>query len=74
MTELKNYRIKKVTKGNGKSRYYPQKKILWFWMNIGFTEGYEVYDNEYWAQVRIFEDYNNSQKDNVEYILPDESH
>lgn len=68
---LMNYRIKKVTKPDGKVRYYPQKKIFGFlWWNLVDVDGY---GSESWAQVRVFEDYNNSQKDKVEYLLPDSS-
>lgn len=67
---LMNYRIKKVTKPDGKDWYYPEKKFLWFWWNIGHTEGY---GNECWAQGRIFADYNKTQKDKVEYLAPDSS-
>lgn len=67
---LMNYRIKKVTKGDGKVWYYPQKKILWFWWNIGPADGY---GNECWAHSRIFADCQRMQKDKVEYLLPDSS-
>lgn len=67
---LMNYRIKKVTKGDDKVSYYPQKKILWFWWNIGPADGY---GNENWAHSRIFTDYQTMQKNKVEYLLPDSS-
>ena len=69
---MENYRIKKVTKPDGKIQYYPQKKFLWFWRNIGIGIT-EWYDDEYWAHARVFQDYNNSQKDKVEYLVPDNS-
>lgn len=67
---LMNYRIKKVTKFNGKSWYYPQKKFLWFWMNLDDFGGY---GSESWANQIVFEHYNDSQKDKVEYLTPDKS-
>ena len=65
---LMNYRIKKVTKPNGEIWYYPQTKFLWFWMNLDDFGGYSC---ETWAHTKVFEDYNNSQKDKVEYLAPD---
>lgn len=71
MTNIKNYRIKKVTKGDGKVLYYPQKKIFGFlWWGICGFEGCGV---ESWAQAIVFEDYSNTLKDKVEYLAPDES-
>ena len=68
---IKNYRIKKITKGNGKVSYYPQKKIFGFlWWDICGVDGWS---SERWAQERVFEDYNNTLKDKVEYLAPDES-
>lgn len=67
---LMNYRIKKITKGNGKVSYYPQKKFLWFWMTLDDGGGYGC---EAWAQGRVFEDYNKTLKDKVEYLAPDSS-
>ena len=68
---LMNYRIKKVTKPNGKVWYYPQKKFLWFWMNLdGYCGGC---GSESWVQKIIFEDYNKTLKDKVEYLAPDKS-
>ena len=64
---MRNYRIKKITKGDGNVRYYPEKKILWFWWNIGGVN----YGCESWAQSRVLQDYYNSQKDKVEYLAPD---
>ena len=64
---LMNYRIKKITKGNGKVWYYPQKKILWFWWTI------DGYGCESWAQATVFEDYNKTLKDKIEYLAPDSS-
>lgn len=69
---LMNYRIKKVTKGDGKTWYYPQKKILWFWWDIGsgYYGGYSCYEL---ANGRIIEDYESHLKDKVEYLPPDSS-
>jgi hypothetical protein len=67
---LMNYRIKKITKPDGKVRYCPQKKFLWFWMNFDDGGGY---GSESWAQQVIFEDYNKTLKDKVEYLAPDSS-
>lgn len=67
---MENYRIKKVTKPDGKSWYYPQKKFLWFWMNLDDNDGY---GSESWAQSRVFEDFNKTLKDKVEYLDPDSS-
>lgn len=39
MTNLKNFRIKKEIKF-GKSRYYPQQKILFWWFDIFSCEPY----------------------------------
>ena len=64
------YRIKKITKGGGKVLYYPQKKFLWFWWSIGVWVTLE-YDNERWAQERVFEDYHKTLKNKVEYLAPD---
>lgn len=66
---LMNYRIKKVTKPDGKSWYYPQKKFLWFWVNLDEDGG--GYGSESWAQSRVFEHYNKTLKDKVEYLAPD---
>ena len=64
---MNNYRIKKVTKPDGKVWYYAQKKILWFWwIDMG-----EPYGCENWVQRRIFSDYYKTLKDDVEYIDPD---
>ena len=65
---LMNYRIKKVTKPDGKVWYYPQKKFLWFWMSLVDSGGY---GSERWAQQVIFEYYNKTLKDKVEYLVPD---
>lgn len=69
MTNLKNYRVKKVTKPNDKVWYYAQKKFLWFWIDI--SGGLSV--TEYWAQRAIFYDYHKTQKDKVEYLPADSS-
>jgi hypothetical protein len=68
---LMNYRIKKVTKPNGKVWYYPQKKFLWFWVDLDKDGG--GYDSECWAQQRVFEHYDKTLKDKVEYLAPDKS-
>lgn len=65
---LMNYRIKKVTKPDGKEWYYPQKKFLWFWMTLDDGGGYGC---ENWAHARVFEDCNKTLKDKVEYLAPD---
>jgi hypothetical protein len=67
---LINYRIKKVTKPDGKVRYYPQKKFLWFWIDICETFG-DCYYTEWAAQTLIFADYHKTQKDKIEYLLAD---
>lgn len=68
---MENYRIKKVTKPDGKSWYFPQKKIFGFlWWNLVDVDGYGC---ENWEQARVFEDYNKTQKDKVDYLAPDES-
>jgi hypothetical protein len=33
---MKKYRIKKVTDDEG-TRYFPQKKVLWWWNNLIFA-------------------------------------
>jgi hypothetical protein len=66
---LMNYRIKKVTKPDGEVWYYPQKKFLWFWIDI--SGGLSVI--ECWAQRAIFADYHKTQKDKVEYLPADSS-
>lgn len=68
---LMNYRIKKVTKGDD-IVYYPQKKILWFWWNIGDT-CYGWYTTYGLANNRILEDYQSHQKEYVEYLKPTNS-
>lgn len=66
---MENYRIKKVTKPDGKVRYHPQKKIFGFlWWNLVDFEGYS---SENWAQERVFDDYNKTLKDKVEYLAAD---
>jgi hypothetical protein len=66
---LENYRIKKVTKGDGTVWYCPQKKVLWFWWNM--VDAYpKPYGSECWANAVIREDFKDSQKDKVEYIEP----
>lgn len=68
---MDEYRIKKITTGDGTVWYYPQKKVLWFWWNIGV--GYGGYGCYEWANGRIIEDYQGRQKDKVEYLEPDYS-
>ena len=68
---LMNYRIKKITKGNGKVSYYPQKKIFGFlWWDICGVDGWS---SERWAHERVFEEYHKTLKDKVEYLAPDSS-
>jgi hypothetical protein len=68
---LMNYRIKKITKPDGEVRYCPQKKIfgLLWWEICGF----EGYSTESRAQRKIFDDYNKTLKDKVEFLKPDSS-
>jgi len=70
---LKNYRVKKVTQSNGKVRYYPQKKFLWFWIGICESSFGGCYEIEWWAQEVIFADYHKTQKDKMEYLPADSS-
>jgi hypothetical protein len=66
---MNNYRIKKITKGDGKVWYYPQKKVLWFfWVEISNVGSFS---NKDWANHIIIEDFQKSQKDKVEYLRPD---
>jgi hypothetical protein len=65
---MNNYRIKKVTKGDGTVWYYPQKKVLWFWWNM--VEYPNPYGSVYWANAVIRSDFKDSPKDKVEYIEP----
>jgi hypothetical protein len=68
---MNNYRIKKVTKGDGKVWYYPQKKVLWFfWVDISKIR---PFTHKRWANDIIIEDFQKSQKDKVEYLQPDAS-
>lgn len=68
---MNNYRIKKVTKGDGKVWYYPQKKVLWFfWVEISRMGSFSTKN---WANDIIIEDFQKSQKDKVEYLQPDAS-
>jgi hypothetical protein len=68
---MNNYRIKKVTKGDGKVWYHPQKKFLWFfWVDISNMDSFS---NKHWANDIIIEDFQKSQKDKIEYIEPDTS-
>lgn len=67
---MRNYRIKKVMKPDGKVWYYPQKKFLWFWMNLD-EDGGGCYGSESWAQSRVFEHYHKTLEDKVEYLAPD---
>jgi hypothetical protein len=66
---MNNYRLKKVTKGDGTIWYCPQKKVLWVWWNM-VANNYEPYGNECWANAVIRDDFNDSQKDKVEYLEP----
>lgn len=66
---MKRYRIKKVITGDGTVWYCPQKKVLWFWWNMGMgTRG--PYGNEVWANAVIRIDFEDSQKAKVEYLEP----
>jgi len=66
MTNLKNYRIQKVT-WKDKSRYYPQKKILWFWIYLYEFEPYTDggFDSLEEAQNRLCADL---EEPEVEYL------
>ena len=63
---MKRYRIKKVTKGDGTVWYCPQKKVLWFWKDLG----YGSFSVKEWANDIIVQDFQKSQKDKVEYLEP----
>jgi hypothetical protein len=68
---MNNYRIKKITKGDGSVWYSPQKKVLWFfWVDISKCGSFS---SKYWANDSIIEDFQKSQKDKVEYLQPDAS-
>jgi hypothetical protein len=66
--EMERYRIKKVTKGDGTIWYCPQKKVLWVWWNM--VEYQNPYGSVYWANAVIRDDFNDSQKDKVDYLEP----
>jgi hypothetical protein len=60
---MNNYRIKKITKGDGSVCYSPQKKVLWFfWVDISNTGSYS---SKHWANEIITEDFQKSQKDKI---------
>lgn len=63
---MNNYRIKKVTRGNGCVYYYPQKRFLGFWFNLKIDPLMSMS----WANEIIIDDYNKALKDNVEFIEP----
>jgi hypothetical protein len=68
---MNNYRIKKITKGDGTVWYHPQKKVLWFfWVDISKIR---LFTCKRWANDIIIEDFQKSQKDKVEYLHPDAS-
>jgi hypothetical protein len=68
---MNNYRIKKITKGDGTVWYYPQKKVLlFFWVEISKMGSFSIKD---WANDIIIEDFQKTQKDKVEYLQPDTS-
>lgn len=67
---MKDYRIKKVTKGDGKIWYYAQKKMLGFWW-ADLTE--KPYGVREWANGAIIEDIQYWKDDIVEYLEPDTS-
>lgn len=63
---MKNYRIKKVIRGND-IKYYPQKKLFGlFWMNIG-----SWYSDLDYANYIIKEDIINSNPPVIEYLEPE---
>jgi hypothetical protein len=63
---MNNYRIKKVTRGNGCEYYYPQKRFICFWLNLKV----DPLMNQSWVNDVIIDDYNKSIKDIVEFIEP----
>lgn len=65
---MENYRIKKITKGNGRIEYYAQKKILGFWWKN--LHRY-VYWKKEWANEAIIEHIQLVKGDIVEYLEPD---
>ncbi len=68
MPKQENYRIKKITKGDGKIVYYAQKKKLGFWwVNLHQY----AYENRSWANSWIIEDIQFWTDDIVEYLEPD---
>ena len=67
---MDNYRVKKITKGDGTVWYQPQKKFLWFWKDLG---QYGALSGKYSANDIILEDFQKSQKDKVEYLEYDTS-
>ena len=65
---MENYRVKRVTKGNGKIEYYGQKKVLGFWWMNLHRYGYEKKE---WANDAIIEDIQVWTDDIIEYLEPD---
>lgn len=67
---LKNYRIEKVTEADGVVWYQPQKKFLWFWVNMVYKPTTSIE----WANYFILEDFKKHQENKeikVEYLKPD---
>lgn len=62
---MDDYRIKKITLANGCVYYLPQKKIFWFWQNIG-----PEYTDYSWAYEEIVQDYYRWGGKQVEYLEP----
>ena len=68
--QMEHYRIKKVTKGDGTVWYYPQKKVLWFWKDLGLNG---CFSTKGWANAIILEDFQKLKKDKIEYLEYDTS-
>jgi hypothetical protein len=62
---MDNYRIKKITNGDGTVWYQPQKKVLWFWKDLGQYGGVTT---KGWADSIILDNFQKSQKDKIEYL------
>ena len=60
---MNDYRIKKITKGN-EVEFLPQRKFLWFWINITHDSTGD-YD---WAIFRIDRDIQERAKTMIEYL------
>jgi hypothetical protein len=67
---MNNYRIKKVTDGDG-TRYFPEKRFLFFWWYRPFMYSNRGYDTLKQASLAISD---HLRKPEVEYIKFDESY